>query len=144
MKVIFLDIDGVCNSRGWFNKIHESGLSDHSLAPTKHFDPACVERLHKICDIAAAEIVIISSWQEDAVDPLIELGFKVHGLTGDGWPTRRAFIDEYLLKHPEITSYVILDDDRVDGPNVVRTSFYNGGLLDVHVEAATNILKNDH
>lgn len=63
-KIIFLDIDGTISSIPF-------------LCKGKGFiDPECIKKLNKLKDIDA-EIVISSSWGEDADKPLMELGLEI-------------------------------------------------------------------
>lgn len=57
-KIIFLDIDGVLNSRDWY--FHSYG-SDHEK--DLQADPRCIERLRTIVENTGARIVLSSSWR---------------------------------------------------------------------------------
>ncbi len=116
MKVIFLDIDGVLN-----------------VIPQGHdayggiFHPEFVDNLERIINETDAKIVISSSWRHSGLQKMLEmwnfrnLPGEVIGVTPDlyrfldfeGQRTmvRGDEIQATIDRHPEITNYVILDDD---------------------------------
>lgn len=113
--IIFLDFDGVIQTlRGCI----ASGKS-FSKAPS---DPVLVELLRRACE-AGARIVVSSTWRElgrMALDKLEENGLADYLMTD--WKTpiielrdyvaaRPAEIADWLSRHPECKSYLILDDD---------------------------------
>jgi hypothetical protein len=116
MKVIFLDIDGVLN-----------------VIPQGHdafggiFHSDFVENLKRIIDETGAKIVISSSWRHSGLQKMLDmwefrnLPGEVIGVTpdlyrfldfeGERTMVRGDEIQAVLNIHPEITHYVILDDD---------------------------------
>ena len=60
-KIIFLDIDGVCNSKNWYKS--EEYFNNDYMDPD--LDPKVLYRLNKLCDDTEAKIVISSSWKVD-------------------------------------------------------------------------------
>ncbi len=114
MKVIFLDIDGVlniyCQDRDKFG----CTFHDH-----------LVDNLESIIEKTGAKIVISSSWRLDGKDAMMEM-WKSRNLPGEviditpnlsygaglntGTP-RGKEIQEWLDNHPDVTNYVIIDDD---------------------------------
>lgn len=58
-RVLFLDFDGVLNSRAWFTAERRDG-KDSNLGD---IDPAAVARLQRIVDETGASIVISSTWR---------------------------------------------------------------------------------
>ena len=116
MKVIFLDIDGVLN-----------------VIPQGHdafggiFHPDFVDNLKRIIDETDAKIVISSSWRHSGLQKMLDmwefrnLPGEVIGVTpdlyrfldfeGERTMVRGDEIQAVLNIHPEITHYVILDDD---------------------------------
>ena len=113
--VVFLDIDGVLNTRTTVE------------ASPKHctgIDDARVKILAKaIKKYGGGDIILTSTWKdlrEDDVDYLYLLsklereGLFISGKTQDVFSRRGAGILEYLLAHPEIEEYVILDDYTFD------------------------------
>jgi hypothetical protein len=104
MKVIFLDFDGVIVTA---HTRYHSG------------DMYCVHLLNRLIKETGAKIVVSSMWRtgrtvEELRTLLTEWG--VEGEVIDKTPVdhgviRGVEIDRWLAKHPEVTSYVILDDD---------------------------------
>ncbi len=118
-KIIFLDVDGVlCTLRSHLAYHGRGGLWNH-------WDGCAVEILKRMCG-AGCRIVVSSTWRLNCPTPdddSSELGQKLgeHGLREflfrPGWRTpssdkeRGHEIAAWLKAHPEITDYVILDDD---------------------------------
>lgn len=109
MRVVFLDFDGVLNREG-------------SVPPEPRFERDLVERLWRILAAGNASIVVVSGWRSR---------FTLHGLqvllaqatihapvldavawapTRDGRDGRMAGTLQWLKRHPEVTSWVVLDD----------------------------------
>lgn len=138
-KVIFLDIDGVLNDEG-------ERLSDGEIISEEY-----VRNLNKIVCKTGAEIVLTSSWRygiaqnaksgflemNESLSALYELFdkyyLKIAGMTPmiyNGSNGRPLEIRTWLARRPEVSGFVILDDDRFWNwgwltPFVVTTSFYN-------------------
>jgi hypothetical protein len=130
MKIIFLDIDGVLNSIDSMIALH--GCNESKL------DPISVGLLKRLCADTDAKIVISSTWRRGrATKDFIDIFAKYN------WPdapvisrtpvldTERGFeIQEWLDSHPEVTDFVILDDDSdmLDSQlqNFVHVSNING------------------
>ena len=129
-KIIFLDIDGVLN-------VIPQGRDKYGGIFHQHF----VDNLRRIIDETGAKIVISSSWRSDGIETMRNM-WKDRNLPGevvDVTPHLRSKLWEkedlgrgdeiqwWLDRHPEITGYVIVDDDYFDIlphqlPNLVRTS----------------------
>lgn len=119
--VIFLDVDGVLNSR-------TSCVSTPSKK-YKGVEPKRVELLAKAMELTGAGgVVLTSTWKdmreddEDyiyLVESLLKDGIQVVGKTKeDGWFQRRGTgVIRYLKEHPEVKEYVILDDQHFDFHN---------------------------
>lgn len=126
MNIIFLDIDGVINSKEW----HESELcKSFGTSVKRYFDPKCVALLNRIVEESSARIIISSSWRllrnlQELQDLFHSVGFtgKIYGKTPvsstydiDNPTSRGAEIQEWLdankkrIKSP--IRYVILDDE---------------------------------
>lgn len=129
-RVIFLDIDGVVTSArsAWYN-----------------FDPFVISFLRHLCKEGHIHIVISSTWRyhykkdfwqtlfenylhEDHETPyLLSKKLSQRACRGDE-------IQEWLNKHPDVTKYLILDDDSdmLDNqkPSFRRTDSINGMLFD--------------
>ncbi len=119
MRIIFLDIDGVLN-------VIPQGRDEFGSIFHKHFE----DNLKYIIDSANAKIVITSTWRTDGLDKMQAM-WKKRGLAGEvigctpncaqlvnaqkfkfyDEVERGHEIQEWLDEHPEVTNYVILDDD---------------------------------
>lgn len=129
-KVVFLDIDGVLNTKEWQGRMTSDTLKDEfSYA----FSPVAVANLTHIIDETGAEIVISSSWKFYGVAKLREM-WKNRNLPGtilDITPNtvsdevllnanleeielgvcRGNEIKEWLSRHKQkVSNYVIIDD----------------------------------
>ncbi len=106
MKVIFLDVDGVLNSRESDAKCALNGRD--LMAP----DPKLVIRLLSVCQQTSAEIVLTTSWR---LDSTITWPFPVAGVTPrlpkDQHAPRAEEIRAWLGEHLDVRDYVILDDE---------------------------------
>ena len=58
-KLIFLDIDGVINSKDWSDYVHSN--RDRQL--TDMVDPNAVKKICNICKKTDARVIISSSWR---------------------------------------------------------------------------------
>jgi hypothetical protein len=158
-SILFLDIDGVLNSRQYIRRMNE--LWDD---PKYQIDPDCVVRLNKITDETGANIVVSSTWRipflhtADGLTKLQDL-FSGYGITGKVVGMTPDFVaqqygslyvasghrgDEitaWLTDNPEVDNFVILDDETVTGydDRLIKTEF-DTGLLDSHVERAIIML----
>lgn len=169
MKILFLDVDGVLNSQETFRKRHaayeaakaedaEAVLNEHAF-PLGHLDTDLIERLNVICERTGCHIVVSSTWRitrtpEEVAELLTQKGFRYGNVvidrTGRNADDRRGGeIQDWLDKHPEVTHYVILDDDTADiigdytdkkHPNNFVHTDHKLGLQDADVERAILIL----
>lgn len=139
MKVIFLDIDGVLNyvcaeAREPGGCI---GIADEPLAVLADL----VQRTN-------AEIVLISSWKtrwemgeqchrmgQYLNERLASVGLSIIDKTIDNHDDRGHGIAKWLDAHPEVESWLVLDDDIFPDydeefirPCLMQTNFYTGGL----------------
>lgn len=127
MKIIFLDIDGVLNNINTRKKSFNAPVPDAYKGFDKrilwedlvYFDKDLVGNLAKIVAETGAKIVISSSWRymrtKDQMQELLDLSggqgvFDVIDMT-DKRLARFSAIDKWLEDHPEVTHYVVLDDD---------------------------------
>ena len=96
-NILFLDIDGVMNDEEYFSTNLDRKGDELFINKKK------VELLNTLADkIPGLEIVISSSWGEDAIKPLKKLGLKIYidGSTEhfhEDWITRGNEIERYLL-----------------------------------------------
>ena len=116
MKVLFLDIDGVLN-------VNYQGRDQYG----RIFHPNFVENLAMIIKETDAKIILSSSWRHSGLQRMLDmwefrnLPGEVIGVTpdlyrfldfeGERTMVRGDEIQAILNIHPEITHYVILDDD---------------------------------
>ena len=127
-KCIFLDFDGVLNSRQSARIINsitnENGYGlvnkDSELVPKNvKLDPTCVALLQEIVEESNCDIVISSTWRMHLdIEHFIEI-FKNYGWENapviDKTPVfffkqRGDEINDWLEKHPEYDTYIIIDD----------------------------------
>jgi hypothetical protein len=160
VKIIFLDIDGVLNHADFlYGKHPVTSAADNYPHSVEAFDPAALARLQRIIDATGAAIVISSSWRvifkcEEIVAWLRNRGLRARFAgktgriltphpngTGQEEVPRSDEIGDWLAGCPDVTAYVILDDDgdaEIAG-HYVGTD-WETGLLDEHVEAAIAVL----
>lgn len=149
MKVIFLDFDGVLNSEKYVRNCGYYGIL---------IDPTRMELLQQIVQATGANIVLSTSWREhwdkdrnacDEMGRMIHDTFQKNGLQiFDKTPKlhlrREEEIKSWLMQHPEVTNFVVLDDlflgaDFLTG-HFIKTSNYFHGLDEQDVKKAIDIL----
>ena len=116
--VIFLDVDGVLNTRTTCQRTPDGFTG---------IDDARVEVLAKaITAYGGADIVLSSDWKEMKntdddylylINKLDQYGLRITAHTSDKKNNRGAGIITYLRQHPEIEEFVILDDCEFDFSN---------------------------
>jgi hypothetical protein len=148
VKVIFLDIDGVLNNMESlrFPRIRVKS-SEHSYSAAH---PSCIAALNRIISETNARIVISSTWRGIGLEVMFEIFHQwgIAGMTVGYTPLwERSFergdeIADWLSKHPEVTSFVILDDGDDMGVlkhRLVQTD-YEIGLTEADADRAIAIL----
>lgn len=145
MKAIYLDIDGVLIS---FTFEH-SLAKYNTFARFTLFDQRACLRLLNIIEETGAEVILSSSWRlldkdmEHVRTQLAPYGIVIADRTGNENAPRGEQIAAHLARHPEITDYVVLDDE--DHMDAVRDHFvqttFDEGLQDEHVQRAIEILR---
>lgn len=147
MYVIFLDIDGVLNSRSFLAE----GVPRRW--PDEHLDPAKIHLLNQIIAQTGAVCVLSSIWRLHAPLPLLQRLLETFGFQGkilDYTSTEKRGprgyeIRDWLAQHPEVERFVALDDDAWDMKAVeagfVHTT-WETGLQPEHAKAAIRILGN--
>ena len=149
MLIIFLDFDGVLNSKKYIALKNEPGVC---------FDPECLNLLKEIVLKTNAKIVLTSSWREhwDKDEKLCDetgvfinqafksLGFKIFDKTPSLNLRREQEIKEWLNQNQYVDNFVVLDDmllgaDFLKG-HFVKTSYYISGLNKENVKEAITIL----
>lgn len=140
MKVIFLDFDGVINDYLSFDQINDYN----------------VEVLKRIINETNAKVIVTSSnkyiWQinnniegflnSNYIQRLKEKGIDVVDCTPFVNHKREQEILSYLKNHPEITQYLILDDDYIIESLKEHEIFLDlqAGLREEHIIPAIRIL----
>jgi len=132
MKILFLDIDGVINS---YRTAHAMNGFPFETTPEHliKFDLTAIKLIQKICADGDIKIVLSSTWRlhgdikqigEDLRLPIIDATpIKLDGVRGEE-------IAMWLRDHPEVTQWVIVDDDSDMLPNqqkrFVKTTMADG------------------
>jgi hypothetical protein len=150
VKVLFLDFDGVFNSEQ--SKIFWENLKDQSTweKDIGNFQGGMLEMFAKeYCPIALSnmehllrrnpevQIVVSSSWRTSRTVPELKEVFKSPLISAAIFDKTESFsnvrgeeIQKWLNEHPEVTNYVIVDDDRnmleSQQENFVRVSPLHG------------------
>lgn len=155
MKIIFLDVDGVLNSND----------TEDIFRGFIGLDYSGIKLLREIVDATNAEIVLVSSWKSrwykdhkncqdnlaNYLDQrLAEENLKILDKTeGSSFDRGRGIID-WISDRPT-DSWIVLDDEIFNDyeecgimPHLVKTSFYDGGLKEHHVEMAINLLNKEN
>ena len=143
MKVIFLDVDGVLNNDGYFERTKNEKQNRIEL------DDENIKYLKEIIGLTGAKVVVTSTWKElriysKLISYLKTFGIEVYDKTVHMSYNRGDEIREYLSTH-EIDNFIILDDEIFRDFNelishLVKTDFYNGGLTEQHKTLALQLL----
>lgn len=185
IKVVFLDIDGVLATpssygAGRFEVVDgkPQQIENGFMIGDNYFhglDPRAIKCFNKVIDASSAKIVISSTWRHgtDEYFESLKEYLKVCGVKGEiigRTPSHRRFsasryvhyqrgneIQDWLSEHPEVTHFVVFDDD--SDMDAVRDNFVHipegwhtsevqpdgthagKGLEDKHVEQAKEILE---
>jgi hypothetical protein len=104
MKTIFLDIDGVLNCDATPNSRKFPYVVDEGL----------LARFRDLVKATGARVVLSSTWRVDPVGLLAAKYYNVpfHDVCADmpGAPRCEELVS-WLREHPEVSRYVVLDDD---------------------------------
>lgn len=158
-RVLFLDIDGVLNSRRFFGVSSKSARwKAHGAAkahdPVANIDPVAVAYLNSVVVRTGCKVVVSSAWRyqhtpEEIAGLLRARGFvgEVVGATpkierGDEVVPRGDEVAAWLREHPGVESYAIVDDDDdmgALGHYLVQTT-REGGLGVAEAEQLARIL----
>lgn len=159
IKIVFLDIDGVLNSKEFYEGLPykkydsylDAGYTEEQAYGMVNLDSVPIAKLNYLISQTGVKIVVSSSWRGDSA--LQEI-FTIMGIPHfiDITPYhkdrhRGTEIQMWLDKHPEVENYVILDDDNdmLDSQleHFVQTDWMKRGLNDENVKQAIKILNND-
>lgn len=114
MKIIFLDKDGVVNSDGYFDSIKDKQVSELE----EDVDLKTLDLLEEIARETGAKIVVTASarYTKGAIPFLDEL--KRRKIYLDRTPLisniRGLEIKKWLIEHPGVEDFAILDDEIFD------------------------------
>lgn len=132
MKILFLDIDGVCNSSDYaISKGERPGVYD--------IDPVAAARVKRIVEATGCKVVLSSTWRLDA-DSREQVKKHVCEFIGVTMDLPSAWRGEEIrcwlldnVKRDELQAYAILDDDADFNPDqpLFKTSFKTGLTDDI-------------
>lgn len=133
MRVLFLDFDGVLNSyqsahfwhsrrdqEQWENNMYRDWGGTLKEYIAMEFCPIAFSNLEELCRrVPDLKIVVSSTWRlgetvetlRDILKPSKLIGDRIIGVTESFSNVRGNEIQKWLDEHPEVTNYVILDDD---------------------------------
>jgi len=150
VRVVFLDFDGVLNSRAFLVRPEGSG---------DRLDPAAVSRLDQLAKRSGAKVVVTSTWRLKYSLSELSLMLREHGFEGEiigATPAlhlpgacdiefvREQEIRSWLDEHPSVTDYVVLDDLFLEAlAHVQVKTEFEEGLTEEHVEIALSVLGVD-
>ena len=149
MKVIFLDIDGVLNTSKTF--IERKKHWEKTGIWTIEIDEFRVEYLKQIIDETGAKVVLSSTWKKDfenvdgKIIPIHEKGegllnilnkynIELYDILKKYSLPREDLITIWLNEHPNVESFVIIDDEttnlkRFVGKELIKTSILEDGVM---------------
>lgn len=151
LKAIFLDFDGVLNSAKYL-----LGCGDCGMA----IDPTRMVLLRRIIDATGAKIVLSTSWREHwekdlakcnstgvfINDIFSKYGLQIFDKTPELHERRETEIKSWLDAHPEVKSFVVLDDSLLSADylhgHFIKTSNYFDGLDETDAQKAIDILNS--
>lgn len=151
-RAIFLDLDGVCNNTSSMYMAMRGIRTPDNCRPTLHtVDHTCVLLLQYLVKEKGLCIVLTSTWRKlsNGVEEFL-IAFKWAGFTDietyfigctpiHSYGIRGDEIKIWLDNHPEITEYIIFDDDSdmldEQKPHFIHVDG-NYGLQPDHIELA--------
>ncbi|MBE6954481.1 MAG: hypothetical protein E7449_01040 [Ruminococcaceae bacterium] len=127
MNVIFLDYDGVVNTPRWHQKDGQWKCRYGHPWDGKVNNEQAVQWVSEFCEQFGYKIVVTSTWRlHDDYDEMLVRGGLRSGIEILGRTpvmdnkTRGDEISQYLDKHPEITGYLVFDDEYVSEEHQAR------------------------
>lgn len=157
MKLIFLDFDGVINSKQFFNSLQNRDKDDKLVLvdTDEMFDTKAVKLINQLVEKSKAEVVVSSSWRimhdlEDLNKILKKFGatFEAIDVTPRLYEERGIEIQTYLdyvkSKGDIVESFIIIDDDSDmahfrNTNHFIKTTF-DTGFTEWHLEEAIKVL----
>lgn len=139
MKVLFLDIDGVCNSRAYLYRLR---AKNKTATLWYGIDPIAAKLVQAIIKQTNCEVVLSSTWRlyPDGRAQVARDVCKFIDCTKDlqrgskrGIVPRGEEVQDWLDRHPSVEQYAILDDDADFMPTqwLFKTSFATGLTEDI-------------
>lgn len=157
-KIIFLDVDGVLNDSTYtekcVKKLKRIGLTPFLMNFERvPFNPRSLKNLQKIVLKTGAEVILHSSWKNSSINlgvlqaRLAEYGIKIKEIVDGSFVSRKEDnISKYLAEHTkelkEEIQFVIIDDDNLKMPHLVRTD-YRHGLTNRKAQKCIEILNKE-
>jgi hypothetical protein len=146
-KVIFLDVDGVLNSYrnivadGGFPFPKNSQMADNPKHREENLDRLAVGMIRKLCKEFDAVVVLSSTWRMyvDAVEFGRRWDLPIVAGTNPN-VSKPGSIKEYLVLHPEIENYIVIDDDEMHVGNRQIWTDITEGFTYKNFELATKKL----
>lgn len=158
MKVVFLDIDGVVNTFQFYKEPPINIPKEKLKFIDGYYVDICSESdlrvsntqamilLDRLCHKYNLKIVISSTWRfqynkccKALYNSGLEEDIEIIGHTPHLGTERGYEIQSYLQLHPEITNYIILDDDADMLPNqinhLILTNNYIGFNFNDYIKA---------
>jgi hypothetical protein len=134
MKVLFLDIDGVCNSRAYLYRLR---AKNKKATLWYGIDPEASKLIKRIVKETGCMVVLSSTWRLYAdgraqvkreVCHFIDCTKDLQAGAKRGVVERGIEVQEWLARHPQVTHYAILDDDADFLPDqwLFKTTFNDG------------------
>lgn len=134
MKVLFLDIDGVCNSLAYAQR--------NNMNLWHATDPALVKLVRRIIKETKCDVVLSSTWRlypearavvKRDVCHFIDVTKDMQAGAKRGVVERGIEVQEWLDRHPAVTQYAILDDEPDFLPHqwLFKTTFEMGITEDI-------------
>lgn len=147
MKILFLDIDGVCNSAAYAERRKKGGLLG--------IDPAPAALVRRIVKETGCNVVLSSTWRlydkaradvRRDVCSFIDCTRNLQAGSKRGRVLRGEEVAEWLHRHPAVKQYAILDDDSDFLPNqwLFKTTFKEGLTEDIAQAVIDHLNAIDH
>lgn len=139
-NIIFLDFDGV---------IVHAGVSRAG----NEMDPACVLRISMAAYLTKAKIAVHSTWvhldQPDYILGKLKAAGMMMEYLHEDWickvesQVKTEAISAWLLAHPEVKKYVVVDDEKMgDHPLVqIRDGWLKGGIQNEHIDEIVKVIE---
>ena len=116
-RVVFLDYDGVVNRKMW-TALDGKWVCRYGYPEDGRVNDAqAVQWVSELCERFGYDVVVTSTWrkypewEECLRAGGLREGIRILGATALPAKDRGAEISEYLSEHPEIETYLVLDDN---------------------------------